>query len=392
MGSLSSDFSKYASMAGGAGGVASMASGAMSRFGGGSSGGGRDVGDEGGEVAAGPVKTGHMPHEAGNPPPPVDGQKKKSLLIGINYVGSSHALAGCHQDVENIHKFLTSQGYPTDSKSQLIMRDDEHTNPRDKLYPTGVNILAAMQWLVSEPGTCNFLHYSGHGGQVADTDGTRVSGFDSTIVPVDYEKKGQVPSGVLHKTLVSRLPPKSTLFMIFDCCHSGSAVELPFIYRADSDGNVSMMDNVKEGMRLVGAANNLIQGGFSTQSLPEARQLLAGAQSFFKGFGHGEDDGGDSKYGLDEQDFAEQYEKEKKKNVWMYSGCEDDQTSADATIKGSHVGAMSYAFLETMKKHGPEQSYIGVLQNTRQVLKGKYTQIPQLSVGYEQDLNYQIHI
>jgi hypothetical protein len=82
----------------------------------------------------------------------------------------------------------------------------------------------------------------------------------------------------------------------------------------------------------------------------------------------------------------------RKKNVWMYSGCEDDQTSADATIKGSHVGAMSYAFLETMKQHGPKQSYLQVLTNTRAVLKGKYTQIPQLSVGYEQDLNYQIHI
>ncbi|KAK5166993.1 uncharacterized protein LTR77_007722 [Saxophila tyrrhenica] len=324
-----------------------------------------------------------------NPPPPVGKQKKKSLLIGINYVGSKHALAGCQQDVENIHEFLTSQGYPTDQKSQVIMRDDEHTDRNGRFWPTGANILAAMQWLVSEPGTCNFLHYSGHGGQIADTDGNRVSGFDSTIVPYDYESKGQIPSGILHKTLVSHLPPKSTLFMIFDCCHSGSAAELPYIYRADEDGNISMMDNLKAGMRLVGAANNLIQGGFSAAAVPEARNLLAGAQSFFKGMSH---QGGEDEDGLAAQDFAEQYEHEKKKNVWMYSGCEDDQTSADATIKGSHVGAMSYAFLETMKKHGPKQSYIDVLANTRAVLQGKYTQVPQLSVGYEQDLNYEIHI
>ena len=387
MSDMMGSVSKYAGMAGGAGGVASMAS----RFGG-SSGGdsSRDVEESSGTTAGSVGKEGHAPREAGNPPPPVEGQRKKSLLIGINYVGSKHALAGCHEDVDNIHNFITSQKYPTDRKSQVVMRDDEETDPHGRFFPTGANILAAMQWLVSEPGTCNFLHYSGHGGQVADTDGTRVSGFDSTIVPYDYESKGQIPSGVLHKTLVSRLPPRSTLFMIFDCCHSGSAVELPFIYRADADGNVSMMDNLKEGMKLVGAANNLIQGGFSSSAVPEARQLLAGAQTFFKGMGHQEEP--DSKYGLDEQDFAGQYEKEKKKNVWMYSGCEDDQTSADATIKGSHVGAMSYAFLETMKTHGPKQSYIQVLQNTRQVLKGKYTQVPQLSVGYEQDLNYQIHI
>ncbi len=243
-----------------------------------------------------------------NPPPDVKNQKKKSLLIGINYEGSQHALQGCHQDVENIHRFISSIGYPTDQRSQVIMRDDEHTDPNGRFFPTGANMLAAMQWLVSEPGTCNFLHYSGHGGQVADTDGNRVSGFDSTIVPYDFESKGQIPSGVIHKTLVSRLPPRSTLFMIFDCCHSGSAAELPFIYRSDEDGNVSMMDNLKAGMRLVGAANSLIQGGFSAESIPEARNLLAGAQSFFKGLGH---QGGADEDGLQQQDFAEEYTKEK---------------------------------------------------------------------------------
>lgn len=61
-------------------------------------------------------------------------------------------------------------------------------------------------------------------------------------------------------------------------------------------------------------------------------------------------------------------------------------------IAGSHVGAMSWAFLESMKQFGTRQSYIQVLQNTRQILKGRYEQVPQLSVGYEQDLNYQIRI
>ena len=52
--------------------------------------------------------------------------------------------------------------------------------------PTGHNILAALDWLVSEPGTMCFLHYSGHGGQVPDSMGDRVSGYESTIVPVSY--------------------------------------------------------------------------------------------------------------------------------------------------------------------------------------------------------------
>lgn len=195
------------------------------------------------------------------------------------------------------------------------------------------------------------------------------------------------PSGVLHRILVKKLPPRSTLFLIFDCCHSGSAVELPYIYRSDEDGNVNMIDNVREGMRLLGAANHLIQGGFTFDKIGEARQLMGGASSFFKGLTHKEDE-----QGLGRQDFADEYEHEENKNVYMFSGCRDDQTSADATIGGSHVGAMSYAFLETMQRHGPDQTYVQVLQNTRQVLKGQYTQVPQLSVQHSMDLNTLIHI
>lgn len=353
-------------------------------------GGGRGGGGEGGP---GPHRGGRGGGRGGRGGGPHAGGpgagRKKSLLIGINYVGSQHALEGCQQDVENVRHFLDSQGYSRDPQSQVVMRDDQQTDPHGSYWPNGKNILAAMQWLVSEPGTINFLHYSGHGGQVPDTDGTRSSGFDDTIVPYDFEKNGQIPSGVLHKVLVTKLPPRSTLFMIFDCCHSGSAVELPYIYRSDADGNVSLMDNVKEGMRLLGAANHLIQGGFTFDKVGEARQLLGGASSFFKGLTHKEDTDED---GLGKQDFADQYEREKKKHAVMFSGCRDDQTSADASISGSHVGAMSYAFLESMKRHGPDQTYTQVLGNTRQVLKGKYTQVPQLSVQHPENLDMPIQI
>lgn len=94
--------------------------------------------------------------------------RKKSLLIGINYTGSQHELQGCHQDVSNISEFLMYRGYPDDERSQVIMRDDKE----DTYYPSAHNILAAIDWLVSEPGTCNFMHYSGHGAQVGDLSGT----------------------------------------------------------------------------------------------------------------------------------------------------------------------------------------------------------------------------
>jgi len=213
-------------------------------------------------------------------------------------------------------------------------------------------------------------------------------GFSDTIVPQDFESNGQIPSAMLHSTLVSRLPANSSLFVVLDCCHSGSALELPYVYRTDEDGNVGLMDNLKTGFSLANEASHLIQGDYGFQSIGEAKQLLAGATDFFRGLRHRHEE--TDQYGLGHSANADAAEGPK--DVYMYSGCRDDQTSADASIAGSHVGAMSWAFLECMRQKGPNQSYLQVLQSTRQILKGRYSQVPQLSVGYEQDLNYGIRI
>jgi metacaspase-1 len=281
--------------------------------------------------------------------------RRKSLLIGINYTGSKNELRGCQQDVRNMTQFLVSRGYPTDEKNMVILTDAR----QGPFYPSGQNILAAMDWLVSEPGTQCFLHYSGHGGQVPDPDGDRDAGFDDTIVPVDFEQKGQITSDTLHRRLVSKLPPNSSLFIVFDCCHSGSAVELPFVYRTDEDGNVSLIDNVKKGFSLVMAANNLVQGGFSRDKIQDAQQLISGAKSFFKGFSRRNDPQGE---GLQHDDDYQEDWVNEGKSVFMFSGCRDDQTSADANIAGANVGAMSWALLETMHRYGndPNLSYVQV--------------------------------
>lgn len=278
-------------------------------------------------------------------------QQKKALLIGINYTGTENELKGCHDDVHNMSRFLASKGYPINKKSMKILTDDRE----DESNPTGANMLAAMDWLVSEPNTTCFLLYSGHGGQVEDPDGDRDSGFDDTIVPLDFEENGQLDSDILHRHLVSALHPSSSLFVIFDCCHSGSAIELPFMYRSDEQGNVSLVDSMKEGVHLVAAAQHLLKGGFSKAKVQEAKELLAGAQSLFHNMKHRHDT---QEEGLGEETFQEEWNTENK-NVFMYSGCKDDQTSADATEDGQHVGAMSWAFLKTMEDN-PEQTYLEV--------------------------------
>src|ERR1700760_346333 len=54
---------------------------------------------------------------------------------------------------------------------------------------------------------------------------------------------------------------------------------------------------------------------------------------------------------------------------------------ADATISGEATGAMSWAFINALKKN-PQQSYVQLLNSIREELRGKYDQKPQLSCSH----------
>jgi len=289
----------------------------------------------------------------------------------------------------NLRDYLVrDRGFSPDPRDMVVMTDapDKIGTP---FYPTGQNMMAAFNWLVTgnKPGDSVFLSYSGHGSQIKDPDGDRESGLDDTICPVDFPTHGQLDSDLLHKTLVSHMPPYARLTILFDCCHSGSAVELPYVYRPNSRGEVNLMDNVKQGMTLLSQANKLVHGGFSAAKINDAKALIGGAKSFFNALQH-RDDSQVNEHGLGEEVFVEDW-KHEGKDVWMFSGCADNQTSADTSIAGAATGAMSYGFIKTMREN-PNQSYVQVLQNTRQTLAHGYKQIPQLSVGGLYDLNQKV--
>lgn len=128
--------------------------------------------------------------------------------------------------------------------------------------------------------------------------------------------------------VVGELPNLNHRFVILDCCHSGSALELPFVYRSDDDGNVNMIDNVKQGvcrqiilhtvmsnighqgLHLAAEAGDLLYGGFSFNKVAEAQDLLAGATSFFRSFQHRHDNGGPP--GLASDQYSNEYSQEHK--------------------------------------------------------------------------------
>ena len=82
-------------------------------------------------------------------------------------------------------------------------------------------------------------------------------------------------------------------------------------------------------------------------------------------------------------------EKETRGNIIMISGCNDEQTSADAYIDNKYSGAMTAAFLYCC--NNIPQKYLTwkkILLGMRKYLKKyEYTQIPQLSSGKLIDIN-----
>jgi hypothetical protein len=68
-------------------------------------------------------------------------------------------------------------------------------------------------------------------------------------------------------------------------------------------------------------------------------------------------------------------------NVFMISGCTDEQTSADAVFNNKPNGAMTWSLLESLKQK-PNDSWRELVKNMRDILKtSEFDQIPQFSSG-----------
>lgn len=284
-------------------------------------------------------------------------------MIGINYFGQDGELRGCINDVKNVSAFLTEKGY---RREDMVILTDDQQDPRS--HPTKDNILRGMHWLVAnaQPNDALFLHYSGHGGQTEDLDGDEEDGSDEVIYPVDFKQAGHIVDDEIHHIVVKPLQPGVRLTAIFDSCHSGSVMDLPYIY------------STKGVLKEPNLAKEAAQGLFSAFSAYSRGDVLGAAQSIF----------GLAKSAVS-GDGA--YEKTKETrtspaDVVMWSGSKDSQTSADATINSQATGAMSWAFMSAMKQN-PEQSYVQLLNSVRDLLEEKYSQLPQLSASHPIDTN-----
>jgi hypothetical protein len=79
-------------------------------------------------------------------------------------------------------------------------------------------------------------------------------------------------------------------------------------------------------------------------------------------------------------------------NVFMISGCTDNQTSADAVFEGKANGAMTWSLLESLKQK-PNVNWRELVVNMRDLLKtSEFTQIPQFSCGTFENIDATVFI
>jgi hypothetical protein len=153
-----------------------------------------------------------------------------------------------------------------------------------------------------------------------DTSGDEKDGLDEMFVPLDFNC---ISDDEIKAFINNNLKKDVTLFALFDCCHSGTILDLRYQY-FDSENYDNSTENTKE--------NETIG------------------------------------------------------NIIMISGCRDNQTSADAYINSKYQGAMTWAFLDTVNKN-PNLSWKDLITTMRSSLKtSKYEQTPQLSSGKKLDL------
>ena len=153
----------------------------------------------------------------------------KALLFGINYKTSSCPLNGCINDVHNMTDYL---------KSKNITNIECYTDESNYNDVTGYGIMRHLSKLALETWSQNldfvWIHYSGHGCQMKDNNGDEVDGYDECICPVDYDKTGVIPDDYIRYYL-NNMNPKTRVVCVFDCCHSGSIADLPYIYKSKSE-------------------------------------------------------------------------------------------------------------------------------------------------------------
>lgn len=347
---------------------------------------------------------------------------KKGVFIGIDYVGTYNELQNCGNDAKDMLRVLDER-YGVE-ESVLIL--DEAEDPQKT--PTRENITHWLKWLVedNQAGDVLWLHYSGHGAYVKDKSGDESDGYDETLVPLDFESNGEITDDELNKLVCQPVVSSgATLYFHDDCCHSGSGMDLRYslkvsdgkpqeteYYYAEEEEDFVEYDHSELAVEPFDYSYfyNPYQYQYNDPYLYQFNGMLYTMQNFWDTFvspyfrhtgGRGLPPVPDYRVRMPPKDPKKKRvlktrprkvrsntvcwevsedlnapELEGEGKVVKWSGCQDDQTSADG-FAGKENGAMTGSVM-TVLEEGVE-TWGEFLRKVRELLKThNFTQIPQL--------------
>lgn len=149
---------------------------------------------------------------------------KYALLIGINYYDTESELRGCKNDILNIKKLLLEKYEFLEENIVMLLEKEEKYRA-----PTKENILNELNKIKTLEISKLWIHYSGHGSYIRDLNGDDKDGRDECICPVDYDQNGFIVDDELA-IIFGEYPANMNIIVIFDCCHSGTALDLKYLY------------------------------------------------------------------------------------------------------------------------------------------------------------------
>merc|ERR1712113_878895 len=241
--------------------------------------------------------------------------------------------------------------YGFEEENILLLTEDQGD---DAKLPTTDNIRSGFSWLMdgAAPGDLLFFAYSGHGSQMPDPTGTEPDGKNECICPLDCQTapwpEHIILDNEINDVFDKGLPEGVRCVCVFDCCHSATCADLSCMREASLD--------------LSSTQSRFLD---PPEEVQQALDALADSYS-------------------NSRDIVDRSDETPNKYLWVFSGCQDDQTSADASIDGRRQGALTWGLLKSLSESNYVARYSDLLTATKQKLRGRYTQVPALSTTCEQ--------
>lgn len=183
-----------------------------------------------------------------------------ALLFGINYSNTEYELKGCCNDVYNMAEYLVGKMKYTN----ISIYTDVYTPTKVTTSAIIKEIQQCSKRSHSENLERVWLHFSCHGTQIRDISGDEDDGKDECICPLDFTSSGVISDDIIHKLLTS-FNPKTNVVCVFDCCHSGTIGDLP--YMLTNEGTTTITPKFCQG------AIQIISGCMDDQTSADAYNI-----------------------------------------------------------------------------------------------------------------------